>query len=205
MAAQNTAEYFHPEDVPNDDTHGKTESSYHQSEHTSSHETPHHFSNEVKTLLSWHAPGRPFKKRGKSYYMTGLLLMIIIEIVLLLFQMQTAMLAVGALVFLTFVLATVPPSNYHYRISTEGVTIEDHFYLWQELYDFYFKKVHDVEVLHIRTHDFIPGELKITLGPLHKDHVKSVLLPYLPYREIVRQTFIEKSGDWLAKTFPLEK
>lgn len=203
MAAQEHHEYFHPDDME-DETSEKVDSS-HQNQHIEHHEESHHFSNEVKTLLSWRAPGRPFKKRGKNYYITGLLLMMIVEIALLLFQMQGAMIAVAALVFLAFVLATVPPTDYHYRISSEGVTVEDHFYLWQELYDFYFKKINGVEVLHIRTHDFIPGELKITLGPMHKDHVKSVMLPYLPYREVIRQTFVEKSGDWLARTFPLEK
>ena len=60
-------------------------------------------------------------------------------------------------------------------------------------------------MVHIRTHSFIPGELTLTLGTVDREHIKSVLLTYLPYREIIRSTFMEKSGDWLAKNFPLEK
>ena len=159
----------------------------------------------IKTILAWTAPGRPFQKKSKQYYATGLLIMLLVEVILFLFSQYLLMMVVLSLVFLAFVLASVPPKNFHYKISTEGITVEDHFFLWQELYDFYFKKREGVEVVHIRTHAFIPGELTLPLGELDHEHIKQALLPYLPFREVVRLTFMEKSGDWLAKTFPLEK
>lgn len=162
------------------------------------------FKNQVKTLLAWSAPGRPFVKRGKQYYSTALLITLLIEFILFLFAQYLLMMVVASLVFLSFALASVPPRNFHYRVSTEGITVEDHFFLWQELYDFYFKKTNGVDVLHVRTHAFIPGELTITMGDIHREHVKEVLLPYLPFREVVRQTFMEKAGDWLVRNFPLE-
>lgn len=166
----------------------------------------HHAENEnVKTLLEWHAPGRPFRKRNKEYYVNSLLIMLLVEIILFLFSQYVLMLLVVSFVFLAFVMATVPPHDFRYRISTEGLTIEDHFFLWQELYDFYFKKVNGIEVLHIRTMAFLPGELTLILGSVDRDYIQKILLPYLPYREVVKQTFVEKSGDWLSKNFPLER
>ncbi len=159
---------------------------------------------QVKTLLAWTAPGRPFKKRTKQYYLTSLLIMLFVEIILFLFSQYMLMLVVLSLVFVAFALASVPPRDFHFRISTEGVTIEDHFFLWQELYDFYFWNRQGVRVLHIRTHAFIPGELTITLGDVSEDHVKSILLPYLPYREYIKPTFMDKAADWLTRNFPLE-
>lgn len=159
----------------------------------------------VKTLLAWTAPGRPFRKKGRQFYLTSLLIMLLIEIILFLFSQYLLMLVVVSLVFVSFALATVPPRDFNYRISSEGITIEDHFFLWQELYDFYFKKKEGDEVLHVRTHAMLPGELIITLGNVDKEQVKSVLLPYLPYREIIKPSFMEKSGEWLARNFPLEK
>ncbi|MDP3987906.1 MAG: hypothetical protein Q8P80_02055 [Candidatus Levybacteria bacterium] len=163
------------------------------------------YENNVRTLLSWSSPGRPFRRRGKQFFLSGLLIMLLWEVLLFLFAQYLAMLVVLSLVFLAFALVTVPPHNFRYRISTEGITIEDHFFLWQELYDFYFKKQNGIEVLCVRTRSFIPGELTITLRSVDKEHVKSVLLSYLPFREVVRPTFMEKSGDWLARNFPLEK
>ena len=159
----------------------------------------------VETILEWSAPGRPFRKRGRQYYLTSLLIMLLVEVILFLFSQYLLMLVVLSLVFVAFALNTVAPSNFKYRISSEGVTVEDHFFLWQELYDFYFKKREGIDVVHIRTHSFIPGELTLTLGETDREHVKSALLPYLPYREFVRPTFMDKSADWLTRNFPLEK
>lgn len=166
---------------------------------------PNYSSNEIKTLLSWSAPGRPFQKKTKEYFLTSLLIVLFVEVILFLFSQYLLMVVVLSLIFVSFALSVIPPHNFHYRISTEGITIEDHFYLWQELYDFYFKKIGNSQVLKIRTHAYIPGELTITLGDMDKEHVKSVILPFLPYRELIKPTFVEKSGDWLSKNFPLEK
>src|SRR5581483_911036 len=157
----------------------------------------------VKTFLAWHSQGRPFIKRSKQYYLMSLLIALLLEILSLLFAQYLLMLLIASFLFLSFVLASIPPHNFHYKISSEGITIEDHFFLWQELYDFYFKTVHGKDVLFVRTYALIPGELTLTLGDIHKEQVKNVLLPYLPYREVVRQTTMEKLAGFLSRNFPL--
>jgi len=159
---------------------------------------------EEPAPLEWTAPGRPFQKRTKQFYLTALLIMLLIEIILFLFSQYLLMVVVVSLVFVGFALATVPPKDFHYRVSTEGIMIEDRFFLWKELYDFYFKKVDGVETVHVRTVAYLPGELILTLGNVDKEEVKKALFPYLPFREYVKPTFMEKSGDWLSKNFPLE-
>jgi hypothetical protein len=154
--------------------------------------------------LEWTAPGRPFKKRSKQFYLTALLIMLLVEIILFLFSQYLLMVVIVSLVFVGFVLATIPPKDFKYRISSEGVMIEDGFFIWQELYDFYFKNRDGIKTLHLGTHAFLPGELIVTLGGMDEEKVKQALLPYLPYREYVKPTFVEKSADWLSKNFPLE-
>lgn len=159
----------------------------------------------LKTLLSWHAPGRPYRERGKEYYINILLISLFLEVILLLFHEYLLMVVLASLVFFAYALSSVPPTAFFYKISTEGVMIEDHFYIWEELYDFYFKHVDGHDVLHIRTKLFVPGELILVLSDMPKEHVRDMLIKYLPYREYVKPTFTEKSGEWLAKTFPLER
>ena len=159
----------------------------------------------VRTLLSWKAPGRPFRKRGKQYYLTSILIAFLIEVILFLFSQYLLMLVVASLLFLAFALASVPPRDFHYRISTEGIMVEDHFFIWDELYDFYFKKRNGLDSLYIGTHSFFPGEITIPLEKIDREHVKQILVHFLPYREFVKPTFMEKSADWLNHNFPLEK
>lgn len=164
-----------------------------------------HWEDEAMTLLSWHAPGRPFKKHSREYFVNILLIMSAVEIILFLFAQYLLMLVVASLVFLAFVMATIPPREFHYRISTEGVLLEDHFYIWDELYDFYFLPQNGVQVLHIGTHAYFPGELLLTIGDVSADEIKEVLIHYLPFREYVKPSFIERAGNWLQHNFPLEK
>ena len=168
------------------------------------HPAPHAY-HDVKTLLSWEAPGRPFRKRGKQFYMTASLITLLIEVILFLFSQYLFMFLVLSLVFAGFALSMVPPKTFRYKISTEGVTIEDHYYLWQELYDFYFRRIEGQDTLHIRTQSFLPGEIILTLGEIHRDQAKHAILPYLPFREYVKPNFQENFGEWLYKNFPLEK
>lgn len=161
---------------------------------------------DVRTLLSWHAPGRPFRRKGKEYFVNVLLIMLALEVVLFLFGQYLLMAVILSFVFVAFALSIVKPHDFYYRVSTEGIMIEDHFFLWQELYDFYFKRTAQGEdVLHVRTKAYIPGELTIVLGQIHKEHLRSLLVQFLPFREYVKPTWTEKSGDWLSRTFPLEK
>ena len=166
--------------------------------------TPNH-DFDVRTFLSWSAPGRPFSKKGRQFFLSVALLLLLFEVILFLFSQYELMLVLVALTFLSVALSSVPPHNFHYKITTEGIKVEDYFYIWSELYDFYFKRIDNMEVLIVRTESLLPGELKISLENLHRDHVRQILVRFLPYREFVRPTFMEKSADWLSHNFPLEK
>ena len=156
------------------------------------------------TLLEWESPGRPFKKRTKQYYLTALLITLLVETILFLFSEYLLMFVAASLLFVTFALASVPPKTFKYRISTQGIQIEDRFFIWQEFYDFYFLKREDTETLHIRTEAFFPGELVLTFNAENKEKIKKALIDYIPFREYVKLTFMERSADWLARNFPLE-
>ena len=169
---------------------------HHPTHHVEHHENTH--------VLEWSAPGRPFKQRSKQFYLTAILIALFIEVILFLFGQYLLMIVVISLVFVSFALASVAPKDFHYRISNEGIMIEDRFFLWKELYDFYFIKAYGIETLRIRTESFLPGELVLTIENIDKEKLLSTLTSYLSYREYVKPTFMEKSADWLTKNFPLE-
>lgn len=195
MHPQNKHQQHQPnKPKPNNPPQGQQQSNWNQM-----------YNQEVRTLLAWKAPGRPFKERSREYFINALLIMVAVEIILFFFSQYLLMLLVLSLVFLAFALASVPPRVFDYRISTQGIRIENHFFIWEELYDFYFFKVHGKENLYITTKSFFPGELTLTLGDIPVDQVKNLLLHYLPFREYVEPSFIEKAGDWLEHNFPLER
>jgi hypothetical protein len=160
---------------------------------------------DVTTYLEWQAPARPFKHRSKEFFINALLITVAIEIICFLFSQYFLMAVIASLVFLAFALASVPPKTYTYRISSEGILVENEFLIWDELYDFFFLKTHGVEVMYVRTKSFYPGLLTLPMGDISEAQFKSVLLHYIPFREHVEPSFMEKAGSWLEKNFPLER
>lgn len=161
---------------------------------------------DVKTLLAWHAPGRPHKNHSKQYFINILLITASIEIIIFLFHIYLLMMVVLSLAFLAIAMALVPPHMFYYKITTEGIRIEDTFFIWEELYDFYLYKHDGVEVIKIRTKAYLPGELTLMLGvDVTPKQIKAILIHFLPFREYVKPTFTQKTGDWLERNFPLEK
>src|SRR5689334_16266912 len=127
---------------------------------------------DVSTYLEWKSAGRPYKEHGREYFINGFLIMMAIEIILWFFGQYLLMFLVFSLVFLAFAFASVPPRHFTYRVTSEGVQIEKDFFIWDELYDFYFYKHHGKETLYITTRAFFPGALILTLGDLSPEEVK---------------------------------
>lgn len=93
-----------------------------------------------ETLLYWKSPSRPFKKRSREYYATLVVIVLLLSLILFFFSQYALILAVWALTFLALVLSMVPPHDVDHKITTHGIVIGERAYLWEELYDFYFKR-----------------------------------------------------------------
>lgn len=160
---------------------------------------------EIKTLLSWEAPSRPFRKKDRSFYTTVAIIVVLVSLILLL---ASEFLLIGALLSLTFVayvLAFVPPHHVKYRISTQGITIGEDFYFWHFLDAFWFKEKDGHKVLHIQTRFGFPAQLMLVLSsPQEEEKVKKLVARFLPFVEVPYKTWMEKWSEGLQKHFPLE-
>src|SRR5688572_19928345 len=103
---------------------------------------------EIKTLFSWEAPSRPFRKKGRSYYTTLAIIVTLLTLILLLAREFLLIATLLSLTFVTYVLAFVPPHKIGYRISTQGVVIGEDFYFWHFLDSFWFKEKDGYKVVH---------------------------------------------------------
>lgn len=159
---------------------------------------------EIKTLLSWQAPSRPFKKKDRSYYTTIAILVILLVLIAFLAHEFLLIGTLLALAFVSYVLAFVPPHNIEYRISTQGITIGEDFYFWHFLNAFWFKEKEGSKILHIQTGLRFPAQLMLVLGNQDEEKVKQLVAKFLPYVEVPYKSWMEKWSESLQKHFPLE-
>jgi len=158
----------------------------------------------VRTLLSWKAPSRPFRSKDKTYYTTIAIIVVLLILIALLIQEFILVGVLLAIAFVAYVLGFVPPDEIEYKVSTQGITIGDHFYFWDWLDSFWFSEKDGAKVLNVLTHLRLPGVLLIVLGETDQEVVKRVVARYLPYHEIAPKTMMDKWATSLQKFFPLE-
>ena len=159
---------------------------------------------EIETLLSWEAPSRPFRKKNRSYYTTLAIIVILLVLILLLAKEFLLIATLLSLAFVAYVLAFVPPHKVTYRISTQGITIGEDFYLWHYLDAFWFKKKDGSNILHIQTRLRFPAQLMLVLEEHDEEKVKKTVAKFLPYVEVPYKSWMEKWSEGLQKHFPLE-
>lgn len=158
----------------------------------------------IRELVSWQAPARPHRERGRSFYTTVATLIILLSCIAFFFQewlLIGAMLAFG---FLVYVLNFVAPANITYKFSTQGITVDDHFYHWEELDSFWFEKKGDQMLMYILTKYKFPGMLILVLGEGELNQVKRTAALYLPFREIAPKSQFDKWSEALEKYFHID-
>lgn len=158
----------------------------------------------IKTYLSWTAPSRPYRKKDRSFYTTVAILVILLMLIALLAK---EILLIGVLLsvaFVVYVLGFTPPEDVEYKISTQGITVDGHFYFWNYLDSFWFSEKEGQKLLNILTHLTFPGQLILVLGSTDEEKAKAVMVKHLPYHEIAPKNLLENWGNFLQKHFPLE-
>lgn len=160
---------------------------------------------EIKTILEWKSPSRPFKRRDREYFTTIAAIVFLLGVILLFLKEFLLIGVILAFMFVSYVLATVPPEEVDHKITTEGVTTGGKSYLWNELKDFYFISKWGNQILNINTKLKFPGRLIMLLGEVEEKKVKEELGKYVSWRESPPITWMDRAAERLSKIVQLEK
>lgn len=163
-----------------------------------------HEAGEIKTLLAWEGPSRPFRRKDRSYYTTLAIIVFLLVLILFLAREFLLIATVLSLAFVSYVLAFVPPTKVQYKISTQGITIGEDFYFWHFLDAFWFNEKERSKVLHIQTIFRFPAQLMLVLDGVEEEEVKKIVAKFLPFHEVPYKSLMEKWSEGLQKNFPLE-
>ncbi len=155
-----------------------------------------------KTITSWRAPSRPFKKRNRQYYTTVIAIVFLVSLILFFAGQFLPIAVVVSVGFLAYVLSSVPPHNVNIEINTYGIEIEDLLYYWEEMGRFWIEKKMDQETITIEIARF-PGRILLMFDENQKDDLKGILSEVL-LEEKPAETFYEKAAKWLQEKIPLE-
>jgi len=159
---------------------------------------------EEKVLIEWQSPSRMFKKRDKEYF-TNIGAIVFLLTIILIFAREFVLVATMlSIVFLIYVLSTVPPEEVKHRMTNLGIESAGHYYRWQEFVEFWFEEQWGQRMLVLRP---IMGTRTVILlaSTTDKDKLKVIIERYIPFREQPDKTWAENAASWLSQKIPLEK
>lgn len=157
----------------------------------------------LKTLLTWSASERPFKRRSREFFTTAGAFIFLTGVILLFIKEWLLILVMIALVFVVYILATVEPRKVEHKITNRGIITGKRRYNWEELGRFWFTEKFGNKILHIETLFGLSRRLLMLLGETKQEQVEKILSDYLLFEE-PEKTWIDRSSEWVSQRVPLE-
>lgn len=153
--------------------------------------------------LSWSSPSRLFKRRDKEFFTNIGAIVFLLTVILVFAREYLLIMAVLSIVFLIYVLSTVPPEEVLHRITNLGIESAGHFYRWETLAEFWFEEQWGQTLLILRP--IFGSRIIILLGDQDKAKARQLIAKNIPFREQPEKTWVDNAASWLTKKIPLEK
>src|SRR4030043_375499 len=150
--------------------------------------------NEEKFLFEWEAPERTFQRRDRDFWITAIAILALVSVIFIFIKEFFLVIALGSVLFLYYVLSTVPPGNVKNKISNRGIYFGEARYGWDILERFWFKKSLSYELLLIETRLKFPRQISLVINPADKERIKGIIT-----KRITRLEDSPSTVDKLAK------
>lgn len=157
----------------------------------------------ARDLLLWQAPSRVFKKRDREFFSTVGAIVFLVVVILIFIKEWLAICVLIALLFLVYVMGTVPPEEITNVITTKGIKTGEKLYQWPFLNRFWFSEKWNFKLLQIETNLVFPKHLTLVLKNVSQEEIKKILTKYLIF-EKPQKTLLDKLANWLQEKIPLE-
>lgn len=159
-----------------------------------------------QVILSWKAPLRPYKKRGKIIIRFYLTIAFLLSVIIIFFSEPILLIPIWAVLFLFYTFTITPPPEIENKITIFGIETAGITLRWEALSYFYFKTRFGFTVLVLVSNPpyFYHAYLVIP-DKETKDRVFSIISQKIVYKEKPVQNITDKMVDWLSQLIPDEE
>lgn len=159
--------------------------------------------NEEKVLFEWESAERSFKRRDRDFWVTAIAILVLVSVILIFVKEFFLIIALGSVLFLYYVLATVPPAKVKNKITNRAVYFGETAYEWVLLRRFWFEKSLNSQMVSIETNLRFPRQISLVISPKDQAKIQKIMVKKIPLIES-SPTFVDKLTVWATKKLPLE-
>ena len=160
--------------------------------------------NEERIKLEWMAPERSYQKRDRDFWITVISILVLVSVILFFIKEFFLIISLVSVLFLYYVLSTVPPQEIKYKITNRGIYFGEDRYEWDLFSRFWFKKSLSSEMIHFETVLRFPRQISLVIKEEDKEKIKEIVVKKLPLVED-SPNFVDKLTKWFTDRLPLEK
>ncbi|MDD3661968.1 MAG: hypothetical protein PHG63_02780 [Candidatus Dojkabacteria bacterium] len=152
-----------------------------------------------EVLYTWEAPQRQFKPIDRRRFLFVLACVVAFSVLLILLGQFWFMAAIASVMFLLYVLGTIPPITVQHMITNKGVETEGGVYAWNSLKNYWFSRRDDQLVLNVDTNMQFPARLIMLVNREQGKKVHELLRERLEYLDLRRQGRMSRftCGEWV--------
>lgn len=151
---------------------------------------------EEKTIFTWTAAARPFKRQTREFYVTGLSIAVLFGLILFLIDGIMPVVLIVAFGFLFYVLHNIEPEKVEYKITTFGIRIAESLNPWDNIARFWFSQRMGSDVLVLETGGIV-GRVELVINLKDKPTLEKALKKYILHEE-APISLLDKSANWVA-------
>jgi hypothetical protein len=157
-----------------------------------------------ETLLEWTSKAWPFIKKSPEFFRTILVIAGLLVLITIFMKEFLTVLVIVTLVFVVYVLGTVPPTRVAHKVTEQGLHSGEHFYPWEQLTRFWFGERSKHDMLFVETTLRFPRRLMLVLEGVDKKKLRGLLKEKLELVEEPEPGLLDRSARYLAEKIPLE-
>ena len=159
--------------------------------------------NEEKVIFEWLAPERGYKPRNKDYWVTAIAILVLLSVILFFIKEIFLIIALFSVLFLYYVLSTVPPENIKHTITNRGVYFGESKYGWDWMRRFWINSAEKYDIIMFETWLKFPRQVAMMVNTADTQKVAAYLLGKMPKLES-SPTTVDKLTKWVGERLPLE-
>lgn len=150
-----------------------------------------------KSLITWKALSRPFKRRSREFYINLFSVAGLLGLIIFLIEGVVPVILIAALLFMFYVFSTIEPEHAEYSLTSYGVRINGQMIkYWDEMGLYWFSKRMDHETLIIET-NAMPWKIEMVIDPSEKEKIEEIISKKL-YLNDNPDTNIDKVVAWFG-------
>lgn len=157
---------------------------------------------QEKTLFEWKTPSKVERNWKRSDFVQYLLFLSLLGLIVLLLADFLLLLVYVAAAFILTMYLQSKPTYLNCKITTIGIKVEDQYYYWQQLSQFWFETKNKTHFLYIR--DLIGNyrHRRLIITEVDEEKMQTIIGKYLLFKK-PQQTRWEKFVQELLDKTPL--